>query len=397
MKNPFTELLDRTALRGWIGKNRNLLMVRKRLSAQLPAKYRRGFYRTWVLSHMGVRRKHLRLPAGTLTPLTIKISPTMRCNLRCLGCFAGNYTDRDDMKFETMQSIVEQAEGIGIPSVGILGGEPLLLPKIFDLFRDHRKIGFYIATNGTLVTEEIVAKLSELPHVITAFSVDGFEEVNDKFRGRGVFRKVVRSMKLMKAGGVAFGFSTTVHKGNLDEVISARYLDFMIECGCLFGAFLPYVPVGTDPAYELVCSEDDVKEYYKKVDEILADRALLVLKEGYSDGTFLNSGCGAGHTLHITSSGEVEPCNGIQFFKDNILTSQLKDIYASPYFEDIRKLHPEDRRECLVIARPREVMEVVEKHLAAESHRDAMSHLEKYISTIGRKTSRIHSRQVHSS
>ncbi len=392
MKNPFSEILNRTALHGWIGKNRNLLMVQKRLSAQLPGKYRRAFYRTWVLSHMGVRRKHVRLPAGTLTPLTIKISPTMRCNLKCLGCFAGSYTDREDMRFETIQSIVEQAEEIGIPSVGILGGEPFLFPKIFDLFRAHRKIGFYIATNGTLVTAEVVAKLSELPHVITAFSVDGFEELNDKFRGRGVFRKIVGSMKLMKAGGVAFGFSTTVHKGNLDEVVSARYLDFMIECGCLFGAFLPYVPVGTDPAYDLVCSEKDVAVYYKKLDEMLADRSLLVLKEGYSDGTFLNSGCGAGHTLHITSSGEVEPCNGIQFFKDSILTSRLKDIYASPYFEDIRKLHPVDHRECLVIARPREVMEVVERHHAGETHLDAMSHLVKYASRFERREQRLPSR-----
>ncbi len=385
MKNPFAGVMNRTALHGWIGKNRNLLMVRRRLTHQLPSKYRRAFYRTWVLSHMGVRRRHLRLPAGTLTPLTIKMSPTMRCNLKCLGCFAGNHTDHDDMKFETMQSIVEQAEEIGIPSIGILGGEPFLFPKIFDLFKDHKNIGFYIATNGTLVTENIVEKLSELPHVITAFSVDGFEDVNDKFRGRGVFRKIVSAMKLMKAGGVAFGFSTTVHKRNMDEVISARYLDFMIECGCLFGAFLPYVPAGSDPAYDLVCSNQDVNDYYMKLDEILAERSLLVLKEGYSDGTFLNSGCGAGHTLHITPSGEVEPCNGIQFHKDNILTSRLRDIYASPYFTDIRKLHPEGHRECLVIARPGEVMEVVRKHEAIETHKNAMGHLEDYVSTMERR------------
>jgi MoaA/NifB/PqqE/SkfB family radical SAM enzyme len=285
------------------------------------------------------------------------------------------------MPFDTIESIVEQASEMDIPSIGIIGGEPLLYPKVFDLLKNHKNTGFYIATNGTLVTREVAEKLKSLPHVIIAFSVDGFEEINDRFRGRGVFQKIVRSMVMLKEAGVAFGFSTTVHRGNLADVISERYLDFMIDNGCLFGAFLPYVPVGTDPKFDLVCGESEVNTYYMKIDEMTSKKGILILKEGYSDGTFLNSGCGAGHTLHITSSGEVEPCNGIQFFKDNIHTSKLRDIFMSPYFQDIRRLHPPDHRECLVIARPAGVMEVVKKHQAAETHAEAAEHLEAYVAS----------------
>ncbi|MEN2984376.1 MAG: radical SAM protein, partial [Dictyoglomaceae bacterium] len=36
------------------------------------------------------------------TPYTILISPTMRCNLNCIGCYAGNYTRDDDLPYETV-------------------------------------------------------------------------------------------------------------------------------------------------------------------------------------------------------------------------------------------------------------------------------------------------------
>lgn len=376
-------LVERTALRGWIEKNRNLFLVRRRMVEELPARYRRKFYGTWVLSHMGVRRRYLGAKAGELSPLTIKVSPTMRCNLKCVGCFAGNYSSAADMPVGTIESIIEQAREIGIPSVGILGGEPLLFPPLLDLLARYTDVGFYIATNGTLVTRDVVSRLKSLPHVITAFSVDGFEEINDRFRGRGVFRRIVAAMELMKEARIAFGFSTTVHRENMSEVVSGRYLDFMIDKGCLFGAFLPYVPVGSEPAFELVCSEGEVKEYYRELDSLTAERAILVLKEGYSDGTFLNSGCGAGHTLHITSGGDVEPCNGIQFHKDNINAKRLLDIFMSPYFCDIRGLHPKDRRECLVVARPEAVLEVVRKHGAEETHSGAIAHLSSYIAAAG--------------
>ena len=34
---------------------------------------------------------------GFMGPFTILISPTMRCNLRCVGCYAGEYTRKDDL------------------------------------------------------------------------------------------------------------------------------------------------------------------------------------------------------------------------------------------------------------------------------------------------------------
>jgi hypothetical protein len=50
----------------------------------------------------------------------------------------------------------------------------------------------------------------------------------------------------------------------------------------------------------------------------------------------------------------------------------------SDYFQDIRKLHPKDHRECLVIARPEAVLKIVKKHQAMATHLEALTHLEQY-------------------
>jgi len=382
MKTFLKSLTEAGAIALWIRRNRNLLLTKNRLNKQLPRSYRQKFYKTWVLSHLGVRRQHFKTEDGSFTPLTIKISPTMRCNLACVGCFAGNYPTSGDMAFDVLKGIVLQAMALGIPSVGIIGGEPLLLPNVLDLFKQCPSVGFYLVTNGTRVSPEFVSTLKELPNVITTFSIDGFEKTNDELRGEGVFAKIVNSMALMKQAGLAFGFSTTIHRKNLREVISEQYLDFMIERGCLFGAFLPYIPVGSTPMYDFVCSQSEVQNYYRQLDTIGMTRPILILKEGYSDGTFLNSGCGAGHTMHITEKGEVEPCNGIEFATDNVHSATVEGAFMSNYFRDVRKLHAKNSRKCLVIAEPEAVLEVVKKHNAQPTHIGALEHFERYAALI---------------
>ncbi|RKY23026.1 MAG: hypothetical protein DRP62_06735, partial [Planctomycetota bacterium] len=42
-------------------------------------------------------KRHKVREEGSYAPFTVLISPTMRCNLRCKGCYAGEYTTEDDL------------------------------------------------------------------------------------------------------------------------------------------------------------------------------------------------------------------------------------------------------------------------------------------------------------
>ena len=371
-------VFQRTFVNRWIGANENLLLLQRRLRREIPGPLRRGFYRTWVFSHITARRQQFAAGDSELAPLTIKVSPTLRCNLQCRGCFAGSFPSRGDLAIDVMERTVKQAGALGIRSVGVIGGEPLLVPGIFDLFARFPRTGFYLVTNGTLVDDDTVARLRSLPNVITIFSIEGFEQTNDALRGVGVFRRVMDGMRRLREGKVIFGFSTVVHRENVGEVVSERFIDFLIEQGCLFGGFLPYVPVGSTPRFEIVSDEDEVRAYYDRLDAIVRTRPILILKEGTSDGSFLNTGCGAGHTMHVTANGEAEPCNGIEFYTERIQDSEPQRVLASPFFRDIRRLHHGTERHCLVINEPEAVLEVVQRHGARPTHLRALEHLERY-------------------
>lgn len=376
----FRFLKERRQIINLVESSGNLILIRNRLKREIPKSYLKGFYKAWVFKHLLTRRKQTETASHILSPLTVKISPTLRCNLKCKGCFASNYPIADDLSINSMENIVTQAASLGIPSIGIIGGEPLLVPEIFRLFRKFREVGFYLVTNGTLIDDGTISSLQELAHVLTIFSLEGFEETNDLLRGEGVFQKVISAMNKMREAKLIFGFSTVVHKENLKEVISEDYVDFMIENGCCLGGFLPYIPVGDSPRYEVVCSEEEVKKYYEKLNRISKSKPILILKEGYSDGTFLNQGCGAGQTIHITSKGEAEPCNGIEFFTDNIHESSIEEIFNSGFFEDIRSLHPRNGKKCLVNTEPEAILDIVHKHKAKPTHIQALEHLQEYIS-----------------
>ena len=62
---------------------------------------------------------------GYCAPLSILISPTMRCNLNCIGCYAGSYSQKDDLGYELFDKIVTEGEEMGVGVFTILGGEPL--------------------------------------------------------------------------------------------------------------------------------------------------------------------------------------------------------------------------------------------------------------------------------
>lgn len=367
-------------IKRWVENNSNLMLLRKRLKKEIPRRYRNGFYKTWLFSHISTRIKLKKGTADVPSPLTVKMSPTLRCNLECKGCFAGNYPARNDLPLDTLEKIVSQSNAMRVPSFGIIGGEPLLVPDIFKLFKKFPKKGFYLVTNGTLVDDKVIEALQDLPNVVTIFSIEGFRETNDALRGEGVFDKVMATMKKMKEARLIFGFSTVVHKENVQEVVTEKYIDFMVDNGCCFCGILAYIPVGSFPKYHAVCSKEEVNAYYREIDRITKSRPILVLKEGYSDGTFLNKGCASAHTIHITSSGEAEPCNGIEFFTHNINDSGIEEIFMSDFFKDIRKLHPENERRCLAITDPEGILKVVKKHNAAPTHARAHEHLEEYVS-----------------
>jgi MoaA/NifB/PqqE/SkfB family radical SAM enzyme len=277
---------------------------------------------------------------GSFSPATVLISPTMRCNLSCVGCYAKNYKKEDDLPNELFEKIIREGEKLGVFFYTILGGEPLMVfDKIYKIFKKYNSTYAQVFTNGTLLTDKIAQKLQELGNIFVNFSIEGFEKETDERRGKGVFKKVIFAMELLKKYGIPHGFSVVYSRKNAEVVISDEFIDLMIDKGCLWGWYFLYMPVCGDKDLSLMATPEQRYNLWKRHLEIRQKKPIVVI-DFWGDAPIVG-GCIAGkYYIHINNYGFVEPCIFTHFSKYNIKEKGLKEIMASGVFKEYRKRQP---------------------------------------------------------
>jgi MoaA/NifB/PqqE/SkfB family radical SAM enzyme len=314
-----------------------------------------GINATWLGQHI---RNDFKAQFGLLPPYLMVISPTMRCNLKCLGCYAGEYPrDTDPMSFETLDRVVTEAKQMGMFMFTITGGEPFVRPDLLDLYQKHSDAVFQVYTNGTRISDAAIERLQRLGNVAPAISIEGFQKETDFRRGKGVYAQVMDTMERLRQAGVLFGFSGTVTRLNADTYVRDEFLDLMIEKGCLFGWFFMFVPVGQDATVELMPTAAQRDAMRRKIMQARRTRPIFVA-DFWNDGC-LTGGCMSAGTLylHLNFRGDLEPCVFMHFASDNIHDlyangGHLWDVLRSPLFTAIRGInrsHPNLLRPCPIV------------------------------------------------
>ncbi|MEN3012522.1 MAG: radical SAM protein [Dictyoglomus thermophilum] len=305
------------------------------------------------------------------TPYTILISPTMRCNLQCLGCYAGNYTKNDDLPPEIVERIIKEGEEIGTYFYTILGGEPFVYPDLLDIVNRHPRSVFQIFTNATLLDEKKIERFWKSKNVVPVLSIEGGKEETDYRRGVGVYEKVVNAMDLLKKAGIPFGYSITLTRNNFDAVTKPEFYQWLADKGAFFGWTFLYMPVGKDDDPSLMPTPEQRAEYGKFIRRIRGHLPIYPM-DFWNDAPYVG-GCIAGGTryLHINHKGEVEPCIFAHFAVDNIKEKTLVEVLNSQFFREIRKRQPFHENlllPCMIIDSPWILREIVQKTGAHPTH-----------------------------
>lgn len=144
--------------------------------------------------------------ASTVPPIEgrkveLQLFTTLRCNLKCSYCSesvgeALNSQGHVSYAMEALDRFIDShLTGYDV-YVTFYGGEPLLnLPFIRTIMEHHPDFRFQLQTNGTLLDnlpEDICQRLSNV-----LISVDGGEAVTDSYRGRGIYRQVMKNLAEM--------------------------------------------------------------------------------------------------------------------------------------------------------------------------------------------------------
>lgn len=330
---------------------------------------------------------------GFRPPFLIIISPTMKCNLKCVGCYSRDYVMERGLSFEEIDSIIKQAKDIGIYFITFLGGEPFVRKDLFDIYEKHHDVYFQVYTNGTLMTKENARRLRELGNVAVVLSLEGFEKETDERRGKGVYRALMRSMDMLREERVLYGSSSTASRDNIDTIISDEFIDMLVDKGVLAHHYYLYMPVSADADTSYMPTVEQRSKIRQRVAEMRGAKPIWII-DFWNDGPFVG-GCIAGgrRYIHINSRGDVEPCVYTHFATDSVRGKSLAECLNSPFFHMIREHQPHSDNlltPCMIIDNPHIMRKIVAQCCAKATHEGAENVITKAADELDEYARKLH-------
>jgi len=341
-------------------------------------------------------RENFQKKEGIPCPATIVISPTMRCNLRCIGCYAGDYSKKDDLPIEYVDKVITEAKEMGTCFFVISGGEAFVRDDMLDIYKKHNDVSFMIYTNGTFIDRDMAFKLQKLGNVAPAISVEGFEKETDARRGKGTWKKIMQAMDNCREARIVYGFSATPTRYNTEVIYSNELMKLLTEeKGCIFGWYFTYIPIGRNPDVSLMQTPEQRLYGWRRVN-YLRNTYPVFIGDFWNDGMHVN-GCIAGGRLylHINVKGDYEPCVFTHCATHNVRNATLREALTSPIFKKIREEQKKPTfdnrmRPCMIIDHPEVLRKVVKECNAYPTHGNAHTvltkcadHLDQYSKEYG--------------
>jgi PqqA peptide cyclase len=157
-------------------------------------------------------------------PYSLLCELTYRCPLQCPYC--SNPVDfarhTDELGTDEWKRVLTEAAALGVVQAHFSGGEPLLRADAPEIIRHARELDLYtnLSTGGTLLTEELAAKLREAGLDSLQVSIqdaDGVE--SDRMAGGAPsFEKKLRAARLARAAGFSLTLNVVLHRGNIGRI-----------------------------------------------------------------------------------------------------------------------------------------------------------------------------------
>lgn len=306
--------------------------------------------------------------AMEFAPKWIAWEITRRCNLTCIHCRSSSEMEtksHPDFSTEEAFRIIDDISSYAKPVIVLSGGEPLMRKDVFDIAKHgtEKGIRMCLATNGTLVTDDICKRIKESGIRIVSLSLDGsVEDVHDNFRNeKGAFKGAIRAAEFFRRHGIEFIINSSFTKRNQEEI--PKVYKLAKELGATAWYMFMIVPTGRgeDIINELISKEDyeNILEWHCQMEKDEKDILVrptcaphyyrIVLQKSKEEGekferrtlkfsTGGSKGCIAGQLICLINvDGDVLPCSYFPMSAGNIRNQSFKDIWEnSELFKDMR-------------------------------------------------------------
>jgi GTP 3',8-cyclase len=206
---------------------------------------------------------------------TLRISITDRCNFRCVYCMPKEVFGRDHvflerrelLTLEELARVVGVFSGLGVRTVRITGGEPLVRRNVEHLVEllaaietaDGKQLELALTTNGSLLTQKAdalaAAGLNRVTVSLDSLDDEAFRAMNDV---DFPVQRVLEGIGAADAAGLPVKVNAVVKRGANDGDILALAEHFRGSSHVL--RFIEYMDVGSTNGWRLedVVSADEI-------------------------------------------------------------------------------------------------------------------------------------------
>lgn len=276
----------------------------------------------------------------------LRIEFNSDCNLNCLYCRSNSGAQYKNINGTLSKNhifkILDEAEELGFEIIVLTGGgEPFLRSDLFDII-EYGNLPKVILTNGTLLTEETVKKLSKLNLLsYIKISFDGFT-AQPNLRGANTLNKILSSIELLEKYDIPYAINTVLTENSLHDL--NELYDYIASSKAFSWGIYPLISQGR--ASNNIIKSADIYEvaktiapiinryindncpFYFEVEDLFVPE---LLKDDWSDTTLIankiNHPCDYQlSAVTIRLNGDVSQCSRLQQHFGNIYNSSLKDI-----------------------------------------------------------------------
>lgn len=290
---------------------------------------------------------------------------TTACNMKCIHCYRDATYSKNSEFTVDWTNIIDQLDHLGVFSVVLTGGEPLLYEGMVDLIHNlyNVQINYQLITNGLLLDDAVISTLiSYKPENIT-ISLDGSNRVTyEKIRKVDTYDIVIANIKRAVDAGFRVKLNCVLSKMNMQEV--GEIIDIASELGVKSLSFDSLMSYGRAvKGHDLWLEKDEIDVINKMISNKTKQlssygRYIPHIPSGNLTEDVLDRNefvrypiCGVGtSSCLIKANGDIAfcpPLNGESFTAGNICQDSVSYVWChSVKFNQIRKHSINDIEKC---------------------------------------------------
>jgi MoaA/NifB/PqqE/SkfB family radical SAM enzyme len=200
---------------------------------------------------------------------------TTDCNLRCVHCWQGEKAHPKMIKLDEVKVIIKRLAELGVTSLRITGGEPMIHPNFWEIMEEatHAGLSIVLRTNGTFIDEVVAHRLHDYQIIFTELSVDGLiSQDHDGFRHKkGSLKKTLSALDLLIKNRIKTRVKTVMSRNNIGSLLDLGKLLVRDHSGIEMWSLIDLVPLGNTVSHfqELMPRPSDIIKAMESLGEWL--------------------------------------------------------------------------------------------------------------------------------